>query len=154
MQVETWHLHIEHGWSALQFHERCNMNGPCVIYAVTTTGARFGGFNSEGFKSSDDYSPSSKAFLFCWPQSEEDPVILRKARHVFKLTTIHLSHLLCSKSDCPETGFAAEPIVLRPCSTLWAQTVFTASVECFQDASRLLSATAPLAMHAMSNTCL
>ncbi|KAL0026643.1 hypothetical protein WJX79_000393 [Trebouxia sp. C0005] len=68
----------EHGWGALQFHERCNMKGPCVVYAVTSAGARFGGFNSEGFKSSDDYSPSSKAFLFCWPQSEEDPVILRK----------------------------------------------------------------------------
>lgn len=68
----------EHGWSALQFHERCNMKGPCVIYAVTSSGARFGGFNSEGFRSSNDYSPSSKAFLFCWPQSEEDPVILRK----------------------------------------------------------------------------
>jgi len=65
-----------------------------VIYAVTSTGARFGGFNSEGFKSSDDYSPSSKAFLFCWPQSEEDPVILRKARHVFTLMTTQVSHRL------------------------------------------------------------
>lgn len=70
------------------------------------------------------------------------------------LLTIHLSHLLCSQSDCPEAGYAAETIVLRPCITLWAQTVFTASVERFQDASKLLSAIAPLAMHAMSNTCL
>ena len=77
----------EHGWSALQFHQHCNMKGPCVIYAVTSTGARFGGFNSEGFKSSDDYSPSSKAFLFCWPQSEEQPIILRKVN-------IRIYHLL------------------------------------------------------------
>lgn len=68
----------ENGWSALQFHKHCNMKGPCVVYAVTSTGARFGGFNSEGFKSSDDYSPSSKAFLFCWPKSAAEPVLLSK----------------------------------------------------------------------------
>ena len=105
----------EHGWSALQFHERCNMKGPCVIYAVTSSGARFGGFNSEGFRSSNDYSPSSKAFLFCWPQSEEDPVILRKARHVF------------TTDDCPfaPSASVANPTVLRLHIRLWAQPVFT-----------------------------
>lgn len=54
------------------------MKGPCVIYCETKDGARFGGFNSEGFKSSDDYSASSKAFLFCWTTSDQEPIILQK----------------------------------------------------------------------------
>ena len=70
----------EHGWGALQFHKRCDMKGPCVIYCETDQGDRFGGFNSEGFKSSDDYSASSKAFLFCWVASDKEPVVLRKVQ--------------------------------------------------------------------------
>ncbi|KAL3152217.1 hypothetical protein ABBQ32_001302 [Trebouxia sp. C0010 RCD-2024] len=68
----------EHGWGALQFHKLCDMKGPCVIYCETEQGARFGGFNSEGFKSSDDYSSSSKAFLFCWKASDKEPTVLGK----------------------------------------------------------------------------
>ncbi|KAL3142620.1 hypothetical protein ABBQ38_002932 [Trebouxia sp. C0009 RCD-2024] len=68
----------EHGWGALQFHKLCDMKGPCVIYCETEQGGRFGGFNSEGFKSSDDYSSSSKAFLFCWTASHKEPTILGK----------------------------------------------------------------------------
>lgn len=68
----------QHGWSALQFHKECDMKGPCVVYCETKDGARFGGFNSEGFKSSDDYSSSSKAFLFCWTASDQEPIILQK----------------------------------------------------------------------------
>lgn len=54
------------------------MKGPCVIICETEQGARFGGFNSEGFKSSDDYSSSTKAFLFCWTAADKAPVVLRK----------------------------------------------------------------------------
>ena len=67
-----------HGWGALQFHKHSDMKGPCVIYCETEHGARFGGFNSEGFKSSDDYTSSSKAFLFCWTASDGALVILHK----------------------------------------------------------------------------
>ena len=66
------------------------MKGPCVVYGVTSTGARFGGFNSEGFKSSDDYYASSNAFLFCWPASEDQPVILRKVPSAWWLVTVLL----------------------------------------------------------------
>ena len=74
----------QHGWSALQFHKQCDMKGPCVIYCETEKGARFGGFNSEGFKSSDDYSSSSKAFLFCWTASDKEPIMLQKV-HSYNL---------------------------------------------------------------------
>ena len=50
-----------------------------MIYAETEDGIRFGGFNSEGFSSSDDYAASFKAFLYCWPKGSETPVVLNKA---------------------------------------------------------------------------
>ena len=54
------------------------MKGPCVMYGVTDSGARFGGFNSAGFSGSDDYAASTDAFLFCWPASAKEPVLLSK----------------------------------------------------------------------------
>ena len=71
------------GWSALAFHRAVDKKGPCVVAARTRGGARFGGFNPEGFQSSDDYRSSHKAFLYCWPATAgatSEPVILRKAR--------------------------------------------------------------------------
>ena len=69
-----------HGWSALQFHQHCDSKGPCVVYGVTDSGARFGGFNDAGFRSTDDYAASLDAFLFCWPGSAEEPILLGKVK--------------------------------------------------------------------------
>ena len=54
------------------------MKGPAVVVAWTTDGVRFGGFNPEGFKSSDDYDASFDAFLFCWPRAAPDECIKLK----------------------------------------------------------------------------
>lgn len=59
------------------------MKGPCVVVGTTTGGARFGGFHSEGFKGSDDYYATWKAFLFCWPATaglSDPPIVLKKVR--------------------------------------------------------------------------
>ena len=64
------------------------MKGPCVVYCTTSSGTRFGGFNSVGFSSSDDYAASSKAFLFCWPEESAQPLILRKVSFWLDLSTI------------------------------------------------------------------
>ncbi len=68
------------GWSALSFHRRCDMKGPVVIIAETVDGHKFGGFNPEGFKSSDDYAASYRAFLLCWPDARkrDDVIVLGK----------------------------------------------------------------------------
>ncbi len=55
------------GWTARQFHERCDLKGPCVVVGTTSSGARFGAFNPEGWKSDDDYRNCPNAFLFFWP---------------------------------------------------------------------------------------
>lgn len=64
------------------------MKGPCVVYCTTSSGTRFGGFNSVGFSSSDDYVASSKAFLFCWPEESAQPLILRKVSFRLDLSTV------------------------------------------------------------------
>uniref|UniRef100_A0A061S6C0 TLDc domain-containing protein n=1 Tax=Tetraselmis sp. GSL018 TaxID=582737 RepID=A0A061S6C0_9CHLO len=68
----------EDGFSALAFHNRVDLKGPCVIYAETSEGVRFGGFNPQGFCSSDDYTSSFSAFLFCWPPGSDEVVVLKK----------------------------------------------------------------------------
>jgi hypothetical protein len=55
------------GWTARQFHEQCDLKGPCVVVGTTSSGARFGAFNPEGWKSDDDYRNCPNAFLFFWP---------------------------------------------------------------------------------------
>jgi len=66
------------GFDARVFHNKVDQKGPCVVYAETEVGVRFGGFNSEGFSSSDDYAASFAAFLYCWPGSGEECVKLGK----------------------------------------------------------------------------
>ena len=74
------HLRIMHHYALpLSYLMTDGPQGPCMIYAETEDGIRFGGFNSEGFSSSDDYASSFKAFLYCWPKGSEDPVVLNKA---------------------------------------------------------------------------
>jgi len=68
----------EDGFDAATFHRKVDLKGPCVVYAETEDGHRLGGFNSEGFSSSDDYAASFTAFLFCWPKKGEECVKLGK----------------------------------------------------------------------------
>jgi len=53
------------GWSAIAFHEAVDGLGSAVVVARSLTGQTFGGFNPNGFRSTDDYYSSSAAFLWC-----------------------------------------------------------------------------------------
>ena len=53
------------GWSATAFHEAVDNRGSGVVVAkALTTGAVFGGYNPNGWRSTDDYTTSTTAFLF------------------------------------------------------------------------------------------
>jgi len=58
------------GFSATDFHRRCDFKGPCVVVGYTDCGFRFGGFSPEGYRSTDDYYDTLDAFLFYWPNDE------------------------------------------------------------------------------------
>jgi len=75
------------GFSATDFHRRCDFKGPCVVVGYTDGGSggagfRFGGFIPEGYRSTDDYYDTLDAFLFYWPEAAaaeaEQPVVLPK----------------------------------------------------------------------------
>lgn len=69
------------GFGATDFHNKCDFKGPCVIVGHTTENnpLKFGAFSPEGYRSTDDYYDSFDAFLFYWPQDEENgPVVLPK----------------------------------------------------------------------------
>ncbi|XP_040384942.1 uncharacterized protein LOC102717195 [Oryza brachyantha] len=75
------------GFSATDFHRRCDFKGPCVVVGSTTAraagaggGLRFGGFSPEGYRSTDDYYDTLDAFLFYWPEASAAgaPVVLPK----------------------------------------------------------------------------
>jgi len=53
------------GWSALAFHENVDGLGSAVVLARSIAGQTFGGYNPNGFRSTDDYYISSQAFLWC-----------------------------------------------------------------------------------------
>lgn len=53
------------GWSAIAFHEAVDGKGSGVVVARTIGGATFGGYNPNGWRSTDDYYTSSSAFLWC-----------------------------------------------------------------------------------------
>uniref|UniRef100_A0A0A8YF39 TLDc domain-containing protein n=1 Tax=Arundo donax TaxID=35708 RepID=A0A0A8YF39_ARUDO len=56
------------GFSATDFHRRCDFKGPCVVVGHTAGSFRFGGFSPEGYRSTDDYYDTLDAFLFYWPE--------------------------------------------------------------------------------------
>ncbi|XP_031288139.1 uncharacterized protein LOC116146826 [Pistacia vera] len=67
------------GFSASDFHSCCDFKGPCVIIGYTNKSFKFGAFNPEGYRSTDDYYDTFDAFLFYWIDNEEiDPFILPK----------------------------------------------------------------------------
>ncbi|KAK4431065.1 hypothetical protein Salat_0868500 [Sesamum alatum] len=71
------------GFSATDFHNKCDFKGPCVIIGYTNKFLKFGAFNPEGYRSTDDYYDTFDAFLFYWPDKDngnenDDPIILPK----------------------------------------------------------------------------
>ncbi|XP_068650752.1 uncharacterized protein [Aristolochia californica] len=68
------------GFSASSFHHHCDFKGPCVIVGYSTKLFKFGGFNPEGYRSTDDYYDTFDAFLFYWKENDEttQPIILPK----------------------------------------------------------------------------
>ncbi|XP_020107419.1 uncharacterized protein LOC109723465 isoform X1 [Ananas comosus] len=69
------------GFSAADFHRCCDFKGPCVVIGRTTNSFRFGAFNPEGYRSTDDYYDTFDAFLFYWKEDTDDdgePAVLRK----------------------------------------------------------------------------
>ncbi|GAB2296473.1 hypothetical protein Dimus_030588 [Dionaea muscipula] len=67
------------GFSASEFHNRCDFKGPCVIIGYTSKSFKFGAFNPEGYRSTDDYYDTFDAFLFYWKGDEKaDEIVLPK----------------------------------------------------------------------------
>jgi len=65
------------GWDSADFHRCADFKGPTVVYAETESGIRFGGFNPNEWKSSDDYSGGPNAFLFVYPSAADaEPAVL------------------------------------------------------------------------------
>lgn len=84
-----------HGWSALDFHARCDFKGPCLIVAeVEESGAVFGAYYSDCFQSSDDYKSSFKPFLFAFDDDEGTKKTPLSERRVF----------VCEKVGGPEAA--------------------------------------------------
>jgi hypothetical protein len=59
------------GWSATTFHEKVDNCGSGIVVAKTArSGALLGGFNPNGWRSTDDYTSSTTAFLWCLARGE------------------------------------------------------------------------------------
>ena len=52
------------GWSAIDFHQCVDNQGSGLVVARTRTGVTVGGFNPNGWRSTDDYFLSNAAFLW------------------------------------------------------------------------------------------
>ncbi|KAK9927912.1 hypothetical protein M0R45_025074 [Rubus argutus] len=68
------------GFSAADFHNCCDFKGPCAIIGYTNKSFKFGAFNPEGYRSTDDYYDTFDPFLFYWTDSDkiDDPIVLPK----------------------------------------------------------------------------
>ena len=64
----TCHYHgREHGWSAEEFHTRCDDCGPMLVIVLSAAGAIFGGYTSVGFSTSrgeEAFVLDDESFLF------------------------------------------------------------------------------------------
>jgi TLD len=52
------------GWSAIKFHDFVDGKGSGVVVARTISGRIFGGYNANGWRSTDDYYSSTSSFLW------------------------------------------------------------------------------------------
>ncbi|EPS74488.1 hypothetical protein M569_00267 [Genlisea aurea] len=68
------------GFSAANFHHKCDFKGPCVVIGYTDTSLKFGAFSPEGYRSTDDYYDTFDAFLFYWENEahDQEPIVLPK----------------------------------------------------------------------------
>ncbi|KAF3449468.1 hypothetical protein FNV43_RR10196 [Rhamnella rubrinervis] len=67
------------GFSATDFHNFSDFKGPCVIIGYTNKSFKFGAFNPEGYRSTDDYYDTFDAFLFYWTDNAmTEPIVLPK----------------------------------------------------------------------------
>jgi TLD len=65
-QLQCIYKASKDGWSAIQFHHAVDNMGSGIVVARTATGTTFGGYNPNGWRSTDDYYTSSSAFLWCY----------------------------------------------------------------------------------------
>ncbi|EEF42444.1 conserved hypothetical protein [Ricinus communis] len=62
------------GFSATNFHNCSDFKGPCVVIGYTNKSFKFGAFNPEGYRSTDDYYDSFDAFLFYWTDNDKNKI--------------------------------------------------------------------------------
>jgi hypothetical protein len=55
----------KNGWSAVNFHDAVDGRGSAVVVCRGVAGQTFGGYNPNGWRSTDDYYSSISAFLWC-----------------------------------------------------------------------------------------
>ncbi|XWS49236.1 hypothetical protein CRYUN_Cryun13aG0146600 [Craigia yunnanensis] len=78
-ELKCFYKATNDGFSATNFLDFCDFKGPCVIIGYTDKSFKFGEFNPEGYKSTDDYYNTFDAFLFSWTDNKEtNPIILPK----------------------------------------------------------------------------
>lgn len=63
------------GWSAIAFHDAVDGMGSGVLVARGITGVTFGGYNPNGWRSTDDYYGSTAALLWCLQQGNKNKVV-------------------------------------------------------------------------------
>eukprot|EP01080_Neovahlkampfia_damariscottae_P003563 gene3563-6298_t len=63
------------GFTALQFHAKCNNAGPTIIIIKTTTGEIIGGYTEQSWGSGNVYRYDSESFLFSLTQRKKLKVI-------------------------------------------------------------------------------
>lgn len=57
------------GWSAINFHDKVDGQGAAIVAILLANGSVIGGFNPNGWRSTDDYYLSTSAFLYCYRRS-------------------------------------------------------------------------------------
>lgn len=62
--VQCVYKATQDGWSAIDFHEAVDGRGSGIVVARTMTGQIFGGYNANGWRSTDDYYSSTASFLW------------------------------------------------------------------------------------------
>lgn len=101
--LEKVYKATQDGWSALAFHEAVDGKGSALVVAKGNNGAVFGGYNPNGWRSTDDYYLSSQAFLW-----------YSKGRSIVKLPTLPGGN--CAVFDYATAGptFGTSDLMIGP----------------------------------------
>lgn len=70
-QLQCVYKASKDGWSAISFHNAVDGRGSGIVVAQTITGTIFGGYNPNGWRSTDDYYSSTAAFLWCYGKGKK-----------------------------------------------------------------------------------